>query len=406
MRLPSFRWWRRMRALMAAGIGSMLLTGCYDIQEVSDVNVVLAIGVDEAGDHLVNVTAEFVNPASVPSSGGDESSSGGGKQPVIIRQETGTSIEDAIGKLEREVPHSVYLAQNMLVLFGQSYAKHGVERALDYFERNRSFRRNQLFLVTPGLASDVLSASVDPEPLNALGIRDLVEQTSTQLRFVQSEQQQVMKEYLSPSQAPIMALIAMNESQHPVLQGVAVFRAGQLVDTLSIQETQGLAWLLGSTRQVAIRLPCDGGDDDGTGTTIRILGSKTWFDSQPVTGGLRVRLRVDARAEIEQICPHEKLDEKKLKQLDQKASTYIQQSMQLALRKLQQDDVDACQLGTRVFMQNPAYWRRISPMWSTIFAKAQVDCQANVQIARANLSLNSPESTASRSGEIPSEVAP
>ncbi len=388
---------------MVVGVGSVLLTGCYDIQEVDNMNLVLAIGVDEDRARGVNVTAEIVNPASVPSSGGGESSTSGERRATLIRQATGVSIEDAIGNLEREVPHSVYLAQNMLVVFGQSYAKHGVERAFDYLERDRAFRRNQLFLATPERASDVLSASAEPEALNALGIRELVEQTSRQLPIVQSEQQQVMKEYLSPSQAPVMASIALNDSQHPVVQGIAVFRAGHLVDTLSIREMQGLGWMLGRTRQVAIRLPCRD-KENGTGTTIRLLDSDTRFDSEPVPGGLRVRLTVHARAEIGQLCPYEQLDEQKLAQLNQMASAYIGQSMQLVLNKLQRDDVDACQFGRRVFMQHPAYWRRISASWPTIFPKVQMDCQVKVQTIRTNLAFSAPESTVSRSSAVPSGV--
>ncbi|TDY43081.1 Ger(x)C family germination protein [Alicyclobacillus sacchari] len=346
-------WPPKAFALFLVGISSLCLPGCYDIQEVDDMNLVLAIGVDETEDHLINVTAEFVNPSSAPSSGQDGSSTSGGKQPVIVRQETGASIEDAMGKFEREIPHSVYLAQNMLVLFGESYARNGIDRALDFFERDRAFRRNQLFLVTPNAASDVLSASVDPEPLNALGIRELVEQSSTQLRFVQSEQQQIMEEYLSPSQSPVMALISLQSVGRPALQGVAVFRGGRLVDTLNVDEMQGLGWLLGSTRQVSIHLPCAG--EDGAGTTIRILGSNTKFQAQPGQRDLNVQLQVHARAEVEQICPREKLDEKTFKDLNRMAAAYIQRSMQTTIAKLQQDDVDASQFGKRVFLQNPCY---------------------------------------------------
>src|SRR5579875_256833 len=395
---------RRAVVIVKVVLSAFLLPGCYDIREVDDMNLVLALGIDETRDHHVSVTAEFVNPASTPSSSDGGSSSSGSRQPVIVRQETGISIEDAIGKFEREIPHSVYLAQNMLVLFGETYARNGIDRALDYFERNRAFRRNQLFLVTPDPVTDVLSASVDPEPLNALGIRELVEQSSTELRFVQSEQQHVMEEYLSPSQAPVMALIGLNQSGHPVLQGVAIFRADHMVDTLSVDEMQGLGWLLGRTRQVALRMPCTGAGD-GTGTTIRILGSKTRFYARPDRGNLSVHLHVDARAEIEQLCPHEKLDDVKLKQLNIMASSEIERSMRNALLKLQEDDVDVCQFGKRIFLQSPDYWRKVSPTWLSAFPKISVEYRANVQIVRANLSLNTPESTVSRSGATTAEVA-
>ncbi|MCL6442580.1 MAG: Ger(x)C family spore germination protein [Alicyclobacillus sp.] len=397
MKLHMFR---KAAAVFVISLGSVLLSGCFDIREVDDMNIVLAMGIDQVDDDSVRVTAQLINPATVPSAGGGESSLGAATRAFIVRQETGSSIEEALDKFDRDLPHSIYMAHNTLVVFGEAYAKRGIDRALDYFERNRYFRRNQLFVVTSGIARDVLSASSDPEPLTALGIRALVEQAGEKFRLANSEQQQVMKEYLSPSQAPILALIDLNPADHPVMKGVAVFRGSKLAHEYTLDETVALAWLLGGTRQVEIHLPCDGRGDD-VGTSVRVLGSSTQVVPQVEKKGMGFLVTVRVEAEIERLCPYERMSEKTYKQLEKKTAKYMEREIRAVVKQLQADGVDACQFGTKVFTRDPQLWGRISRIWPEVFATAQVECNVRVQIVRTGLSAGTPESAASPSGVAP-----
>ncbi|WP_029422030.1 Ger(x)C family spore germination protein [Alicyclobacillus macrosporangiidus] len=391
---------RKLAFLFVASIGSLVLPGCFDIQEVDDMNIVIALGVDRTDNGLVRVTAQLVNPEAVPSAGGGESSSGGGVRSFLIRDETGSSIEEAVERFKEDVPHRMYLAHNTLVVFGSDYAKQGIDRAFDYFERNRYFRRNQLFLVTPGQARDVLSAPSDPEPINALGLRDLVEQIGEMFRFVNSGQLEVMREYLSPSQAPVLSLVDRDASGHLLMKGVALFCGAKMVDVLTVDEIKGLAWLMGNTRQVDIHLPCES-RSDGVGSAVRLLVSRTKVIPQFGNDGVSFLVKVQARAEVDRLCPYKRLTEKTYQQLEQKTAQYMERQMQAVMAKIQSDGVDACQFGTRLFIENPRKWRQISAQWPAYFARAQVRYSVQVHITRTTLSSSTPESAASRSGSAP-----
>ncbi|MCL6632808.1 MAG: Ger(x)C family spore germination protein [Alicyclobacillus herbarius] len=391
---------RKLAFLFLASVGSLLLPGCFDLQEVDDMNIVIALGIDRTANGLVRVTAQLVNPEAVPTAGGGDSGSAGGVRSFLIREETGRFIEEAVEKFKADVPHGMYLAHNTLVVFGSDYAKQGIDRGLDYFERTRYFRRNQLLVATSGQARDVLSASSDPEPLNALGVRAVVEQIGEMFRVVNSAQLQVMKEYLSPSQAPVLSLVDRDASGHLFMKGVALFRGAKMVDVLTVDETKGLAWLMMDTRQVVIPLPCDG-KGDGVGRAVRLLGSRTKVIPQFGNDGVSFLVKVQARGEIDRLCPHDQLNEKTYQQLEQETAEYMERQMQAVVTKLQSDGVDACQFGTRLFIEDPRQWRKISQQWSDYFAHAKVKCNVRVHITRTALSSNTPESAASRSGLAP-----
>lgn len=385
--------------VLLISVGSLLLPGC-DIAEVDDLNVVVALGIDQTDNGLVRVTAQIVNPSNVPSAGGGESSRGAAGRAFIVREATGRSIEETVEKFNQEVPHHMYLAHNTLVVFGNAYAQQGIERAFDYLERNRYFRRNELFVVTSGTAEDLLSASTNPDPLNAMGIRALVQQTAEMFRVANSEQQQVIEEYLSPSQSPVVSLVDLDPANHPVMKGVAVFRGAKMADTFTLDETKALAWLLGNTRQVEIHLPCDG-QGSNMESTVRLTSSTTQITPQFRQNGVRFLVSVRAQAEIERLCPHERMSEKTYKELEKKTAEYIQREIQVVVTKLQSDGVDACQFGNRLFTKNPRYWRQISQSWPDVFAAAQVTCNVRVHVFRSSLSSGTPESTASQSGLAP-----
>lgn len=390
---------RKLTAILMTAFCSMLLPGCFDLTEVDDINIVTALGIDQIDNGLVRLTAQLVNPANVPAAGG-----GGGATPTVqpfsVREETGNSLEEALEKFKFDLPHELYLAHNSLIVFGSAYAKEGLDRAMDFLERQRDLRRTELFVVTPGTAWDVLSAQTDPEPLNAFGIRALVEQSGRMFELADSTQLKVMKEYLSPSQAPVLALVGLDPLDHPVMKGVAMFRGTKFTDVLTMNETKALAWLVGDTRQLEIHLPCDA-PKGGVGTTVRLLESHTDVAPQFRNNRVNFQVTVNARGEIVRLCPNERLSEKTYKQLENKFAKQMEREMQAVVAKLQSDGVDACQYGTRLFMKDPKRWRKISQRWPESFASAEVKCNVRVQILRSDLSSSTPESAVSRSGLPP-----
>jgi spore germination protein KC len=385
--------WRALTLLVIV-LCSTVLSGCYDYMEVSDMNIVVALGIDEMEDGQVRVTAQMVNPASVPSAGGQESGGGATVQPFTIHEETAPSMEEAMERLSYHVPHKAYLAHNTLMVFGESYARHGIDRVFDFVMRNRYFRPTQLWVVTQGRAHDVLTASTDPEPLNAFGIRDLIQQSRATTPLLDSEKFKVVNQYLDPSQTPVLVLVNLRSDGKPMITGTALLRGGKLADTLDLEETQALAWLSGNTRQTIIRMPCPKHRGEG-GTTLRILRALTHVKPRFDGGVPHFIVGVDVRAEIDRLCPKQKLDESAWIQMEQMTEKDMRRQMHRLLVRLQSKQLDACQFGTRIFETDPKRWRQISDRWPSEFAQAKVDLRVHVHLVRSGLNTSNPENASS-----------
>ena len=395
------REWKRMLSWLFLASIVLLTPGCKDLTEVDELNIVMALGIDETPDHQVQVTAEIVDPMGARSG---PTSGGGGErsQAVFTREETGKTVEEAVDKFDENVARRLFLPHNTIVVFGRTYAEHGINRVMDYMERNRSYRRNQLWVVTDGTASQLLQASGKPESYNAVAIRTLVEQGAQKSVAVNSTQLVVMRQYLRPSHAPNFAYLTVSNSKLSQI-GIGLFDGSQYKDHLEATDAQALLLFLGRTQQTEVNLPCSNDSTSGTDlqNTFRILGTTT--DVVPVVRGDNVQFRVKIRgkAEIERLCPNSKTTSETYKKYETELASDMQDRMQSVLARLQKDNVDSVQFGTVLFEINPTAWRQLSSQWKQIFPHVQVNYDIQIQLLRNGLASKSPDTEFSPQGLPP-----
>lgn len=391
------RWGRLLIALCMTGICA-LTSGCKDYTDVNDIHVVVALAVDAAKDGSTMVTAEIVNPQNAPSAGGSGGGSAqGGVAPYLVRTTVGDSVEDAIEKFEPVLPYHPYLPHNTVVVFGRDFLMRGIQEALDYFERNRNFRRSEVFVATSGLGRTLLTASTEPEALNAFGLRSIVDRAAMKAPAVDSEQLRVVDAYLSPSHAPVMAWVDVDDDGKLVMKGVALLRNGQIGHYLNLPRANGLYWLLGPTHEIKIQVPCPGhtAPEDGQqartqSVTLRLLQTHTRVTPELNPGGQpRFRVFLRGTGEIERLCPGESLSRQLLQQLEQAANAAIRSQINDVIQELQARDIDACQFGTALYHHYPAWWRLHEANWPREFQRVPVTVDVQISVVRVGLTTHS-----------------
>lgn len=381
----------------------LAVPGCKDLREVDELNIVLALGIDETQDQRVRVTAEIVDPAGTRGPG--PSSGGGGQrsQATFTRQQTGKTIEEALDKFEENVARHLFLSHNTVVVFGRDYAEHGIDKAMDFMERNRDLRRNQLWVVTDRTASELLKASGKPEFYNALAIRSVVQQGVQKSVAVNSIQLRVIKQYLRPSHSPTLAYVTLVNDK--LCQcGIGLFDGGTYKGHITSHDAQALLLFLQDTQQTEITLPCSDTHSMQTdlGNTFRILHTHTHV--VPVILGKEIRFSVKVRgqAEMGRLCPGSKPTPETYKQLESMLDADIQTRMQKVLTRLQEQETDSVQFANVLFENNPTVWQQVANGWMEIFPNVQVNYDVQIQLLRHGLASKSPDAEYSPQGLPPS----
>ncbi|WDL96067.1 Ger(x)C family spore germination protein [Alicyclobacillus sp. ALC3] len=380
---------------------SFAAVGCKDLQEVDALNLVLAVGIDQTPDQRVRVSVEVVDPTGARG----QASGGGGKRQsaTFVREQSGETVEQAIDKFDENVARKLFLSHNSVVVFGKTYADHGIDRALDYLERNRSLRRNQLFVVTDGTAADLLNASGKPELYAAVAIRALVDQGVKKGVAVNSTQLRVIREYLRPSHSPTIAYVTSADS-HICQCGVGLFDGGQYKGHVVSRDAQALLLFIQDTEQTEVVLPCEDAKSSQTdvGDTFRMLSTHT--DVVPIVHGRDVQflVRVRGRAEVERLCPGSRPTTASYQKWESNLASDMQHRMQNMFEQLQKTDVDSVQFGDVLFERQPTAWRQVASQWKTIFPTIKVKYDIQIQLLRNGLASKSPDTEYSPQGLPPS----
>lgn len=386
-------------SLFLCTLVAVSLPGCKDLKEVDDISMIVAVGIDEADDHQVQVSGQIVDPLAARSPG--KRSGGGGEKAFTVHSEYGSTVEEAINKFDEHLPRKTFLSHNSVVVFGQTYAEHGIGRALDYIERNRDFRRNELLVVASDRAVRVLSVPTSPEPLNAVALRSLVEHGEEKSVTIDSTQLAFMRQYLSPSHVPLLARVDVNSEDELGQYGLGVLDGGKLADCLSPEEANALLLFLGPTQQHAITLPCDHRQTSDLGMTVRILSTQTKV--RPVVRGHQIGFNVQVRgqAEIERLCPTDKPTPDMYRAVELKVQHNIEARMHHVLSREKSKHLDAMQFGTALFQAYPAVWHRVAQRWNNLLPAVPVHLDVKIHVFRSGLTSKAPDAEYTREGLAP-----
>ncbi|RIV17156.1 hypothetical protein D2Q93_15920, partial [Alicyclobacillaceae bacterium I2511] len=368
--------------------------------------MVLALGIDQLPTQKVRVTAELVRVQQQSGQQGKSTAA----EATLTRAEEGVTVEQAIQFFEQQVPQHLFLPDNTLVVFGASYARQGVNRALDYLERERSFRRKEWLILTDGSAQDLLKADPTLGSVNALAVRKLVEQATAQSTTVNSEQLHFMRQFLAPSQTPLMARVDVDAKGRPLPNGVGICPQGKWVDSLNPEESQMVNLLLGKAEQMTITLPAaassetqsTGDPNNATpsndapstntrisadmGTTVQVLFSKTRMTPHlSPQGPVSFTVQVYNQAELSRLPPGSQLSPDSVKKLEGQLEAVVTNRLTKLLAHLQSQGEDAAQLGTLLYRTHPHQWQHLASRWPQVYRHSSFQVRVKFHLLRTGL---------------------
>lgn len=363
-----------------------LVPGCWGQKEVGDMSIMLGLGIDRLSSGETRVTVQVVDPSAIGGGAGGGASGGAGKA-YLNHQATGQTLDEAMDNLYKKPWRPVFVAHNTIVVFGEDYARHGLDEAMDYFDRHKDFRRIQMFAIAHRCcALDVFKTAPGIEKISARAIRELVDHQVEQSTSVRSLELDVANQLLAPSRSPLIASVQVDEKHNLEIGGVGLFHGGNLVGFLNPEQTQGLLWFTGQIHRTALSLPC--GNSAGSGQNkmaVNVVAASVHTTPQFTQQGLVMLVKVRGMAEVAHLCPGQRPTAQTLSKWKQALNQQVAQDMQASLRVIQEDDVDAVGFGTRVFQVNPSAWRAIATRWPELFPTIRVRYDVRLNILRTGM---------------------
>ncbi|MGN7396698.1 Ger(x)C family spore germination protein [Peribacillus frigoritolerans] len=383
----------------------LFTTGCWNRRELNELAITLAIGLDSTRDGQYLVTAQVVNPGEVATQGGG--GGGTGHSPVVIYQAKGKTVLEAIRKMTKESPRKIYPSHLRILVIGESLAKKGIGKPLDFLSRDWELRSDFYIAVARGVnAEDILRVPTALEKIPANNLFSTLEVSE--------------KAWAGTSAVRLDEFIAgmVSDGKQPVLTGVkvdikgdkdasqskqnvemidsparlyfnklAVFHKDKLVSWLNEKQSQTYNVITNNEESMAVNVSCPKGGK----FVYQVTSSNTEMKGKIKNGKPEIDLNIHVEGNVGEVgCSIDLTKPESIAQLEEIYEEKSKKVFKTAIKQVQENEkVDIFGFGEAIHRANPKAWKKLKKDWDKNFENLPVNIKVQGEIRRVGTVGNS-----------------
>ncbi|MBB5172288.1 Ger(x)C family spore germination protein [Texcoconibacillus texcoconensis] len=383
----------RCRLLIFLSVLTLLLSGCWDRQEINDLAIVLGAGIDITDEGLIDLSVEIVTAQE-----GQEEEQGGAQ--TYVESATGQTVVDATSTLQQKLSRQLFWGQMEAIIMSENMAREGVHGSLDFFARQPQTRLRNYIYVTEENPKEVFAATPHLEVSTTKTLAELSEfqaglnvTTLDFLRALESE-----GEHGVLPMVETLPQDAGKEEEQTDLMGnrAALFKRDKMIESIDMDITRGVMWLRDEIEGATVTLSPERSEG-----LISMYMIRSDVNFKPQIQGGTWKILVEAKSEDDIFQNASNLDLKEVdnvKMLEGELATQIEDRMRETLEVVQQDlQLDVFGFGETFRRKYPEKWDEVRDQWDEKFAEVEVDFDIETIIHRPGLSS---EPTGLPEGEV------
>lgn len=357
-----------MARLSLSMVMIVLLTGCWDSRELTDIGFVVAMAIDKGETKNIRVTVQIVNPINV-------SSTQGGGSPAPLPPTTysaeGNNVFDATRVLSRKLSRQLHYGHAVVLLVGEELATtQGIKKLFDGIERDSEFRPSATMVIARGTTGEEIikqRTSLDNSP--AIKIKKMVAETEKAFgENIDEKIYQVIQAIVSSGKEPTITGIqfdSTNKEDKLMANGIATFKDGKLMKWLDGNESRGFLWVLGRVNSTLLTM-----DWNGQPHTIGIENIRTkssFHSSFDKSGKPIIEVKIGADANIGEVdVPIDVTNPRLFLQIERLYMQAVHDEAVATIKLMQQQKSDIFGFGEVVHRDHPKQWRTLKRDWNDV----------------------------------------
>ncbi|WP_138751246.1 Ger(x)C family spore germination protein [Paenibacillus sinopodophylli] len=372
-------------------ISVLQLTGCWDRVEVNDIAIIVGAGIDQVSANQVKLSAEIYIPEesnAETQSGGSKSASGNGK--TFVSSASGSSMSEAMYKLQERLSRKLYWGHNDIFVFGQKRAAQGIDDDLDFIMRYVRMRERANVYVAEGRAVDILGINprLEPNSMEALSelskteISTTVDLKQVIERIVETPEETFCVPYLNPGSL-LTGESHIRKPNVSYFQGMSIFNKTKMVGWMNNDLTWGYFWI--TNRIKANTIIAVGHHPHNETVAVQLTNSKTKLVPHITPGGKWI-MKIIVRSQgnmMQNTTEIDFMNPKEHAELVELVSEEVQISIKNTMRELQKKiKVDAVDFGNSFRKKYPKQWNNVKTNWNETFQQVQLEFDVQVSIPR------------------------
>jgi len=363
----------------------LLLTGCWNNRDLTEINIVAGLGLDRTEDGKILLTVQVVEPAAIQSTSSGKGKGGGVQpKPVFVASYEGETVFEAIRNMLSIVDKRLFLSTAQVLILGERLTQDGIEEVLDFFQRDHEIDYSMTVLVAKGVTPrEILEMENDMDSIPAVYINEAIENTVSRGTVKKTMLIDLIKDMEGSGTQPSIGQISKASEKEVSIEGAAVFKDGRLAGWLDPYETRGYLFAIDKVKSAIVNVPADKGK-----IAMEIIRSKgkikVAFDNGEPS---MLNVNVETEANVGEYGGKGRLDSPdNLSILEKNLKEEIKKEIMMALDKTQKEySSDIFGFGSYVHKYHPQYWKNAKKDWNDIFSKLPTDIQVDAKIIRTGI---------------------
>lgn len=364
------------------------LSGCWSSRELSTMAITIGTGIDRSPEGY-RVTDQILNVKAIAEKTSNEA-------PTVLYSATGKELLEIKRQMTLDVPRKIYNAHLRVLIFGEEFARAGIGKVLDFFERGHEYRDDFYILVAKdSTAQKVLQVITPLETVSGMKIADSLRTAEKVWAPVKSVRLiELLNLLVSQGQNPVLtgveianpqpeeaSMEALKESDTPTrlkVDNLGVFKKDKLVGWLDEEASKGYNFIMGNVKSTVGVIQYDPKTQIG----IEVVGSKSKIRPELVKGKPAIRVEIAVKANVAAV--YGALDVAKLevsKQIQSKINAKVGQHCKKAVQQAQTEfQSDIFGFGEAMHRYKPKVWKKIKKNWEREFVHLPVKITVKSEI--------------------------
>ena len=377
---------RRLLAMVILSITMLLMTGCWNNRDLTEMAILTGLGIDLTEDENIMITAQIIKPGAVKFSGSEGAGGGGDGKPFVVVSNSADTMFGAIRGMLAKVDNKIFYSTAQVIVIGDKAARNGIADLIDFLIRDHETQYKINVIVSKGTAREIIEQEYELESIAGAFIADTIENTVSRGFIKQTMLIDMIKEISSGVRQLGLGVIKI-EGKTTSSEGTAVFLKDKLVGYLDKFETRGYLFAIGKIASTIIEIQNPVVPNKLVGVeTLRSkpkLDMEWGQDGKPIfTVKITVEANIGEQHESGGISQKEMMD-KAAEVCNQK----VRDEVERVIRKCQEEyKSDIFGFGELIHKSNPSYWNEVKKDWNeSIFPKTAVNVIVQTKLLRSGL---------------------
>ena len=381
---------------------SIVCTSCTGSRELNELGIVTAMALDIENEKIILTNEVVIPPATEPGSSAEDK--------TIYVQSIGDTIFEAYRNASLKFDRKLYASHNMIVIFGEEFAKRGIGDYMVDFLNDSEPRETIYMLVAKGdKGYNLLGINGGISDTSGVYLKGVIENYIYNIKTRSVTIYEYYK-YFYERGTPVVGVVQRVEeteinkkkSQSTPTRlalnaiGGAVFRRDKLEGYYTGDEMIGFNFMTNKVKGgvIVFEVPDDRSDDkrlvgtQGKFTTMEIISSRTEKNIEIVDGQIHLDINVRLKGALGEETKGLRVTELAIKNDIQKAcSKKIEEYIRILMYKAQKElHIDNFDIKNLVYIKYPEVWKKISDDWDEgVFPNISYSVHVETNMVRTGL---------------------